>query len=1094
MKPKHATADRPKPKTQVLHAEDWDAAVFDLDGVVTRTARVHAAAWKRLFDDFLSARSEQTGEPFRPFDIATDYPLYVDGKPRLDGVTSFLQSRGIDLPWGTPSDGPDSATICGLGNQKDGYFHELLAKEGVEVFDTSIRFIRALQKAGIKTALVSSSRNAEAILGAAGLGEMFEARIDGNDLARLGLRGKPAPDLFVLAAERLGVPRTRAIVLEDAISGVEAGRAGGFGLVIGVDRRGQPEALRRAGADIVVSDLGLLKVTGKAQPVTAPSAAMDRWTLCYEGFDRDQEGLRETLCTLGNGYFATRGAAEEASADETHYPGTYLAGGYNRLQTNIAGRVIENEDLVNLPNWLPLTVRAKDGDWLNLQREEVLAYRQEMDLKRGVLTRRFRVRDKDGRETSIISRRLVSMHNPHLAALQVSICAENWSGEAEILSALDGRVVNAGVTRYQQLNSKHLAPVRAGPIEEDGLLLVVETNQSGLRIAQAARTRVFQAGALIPAHRQTDSSDGYVAQTLHVELVQGEALTVEKVVSLYTGRDKAISEPSLAATKAIAEAGSFALVLADHTLAWSQLWARGDITLKDSSRIQMILRLHIFHLLQTVSPHTTELDVGVPARGLHGEAYRGHIFWDELFILPFLNFRLPEISRALLRYRYRRLPEARRLARANELPGAMYPWQSGSSGREESQVLHLNPRSGRWTPDNTYLQRHVNAAIALNIWRYHQATGDDTFLACYGAEMFVEIARLFAGLATYNEELERYEILGVMGPDEFHDAYPWRDKPGLDNNAYTSVMASWVLRQAAQVLDLLHDDRRRELADTLRLGDDELALWDEIGRKLRVVFDEDGVIMQFEGYDRLKDLDWNAYAEKYGDIHRLDRILEAEGDSVNRYKASKQADVLMLFYLFSSGELRQIFKQLDYPFSAKTIHKCIAYYLPRTSNGSTLSRIVHSWVLARSNRTRSWQLLKEALESDISDIQGGTTAEGIHLGAMAGTEDLVQRGQTALEIVNGVLHLSPCMPHELQGMRLRLLYQGSRLDVDVSREKVIFSAPEDWAGPQKIGVRNRVHVFKAGDRLEFDCHFRGGGWRPIVNASKRKKSRAAAKA
>ena len=247
-----------------LCLEDFDAAIFDLDGVLTRTASVHAETWKRLFDDFLRARSERTAGPFRPFDVAGDYPRYVDGKPRLEGIASFLASRGIELPWGEPSDREDKATIYGLGNRKNRYFNEHLKREGVEVFDSSVRFLRLLRDAGIKTALVSSSRNAAAVLEAARLTNLFDVHIDGNDLARLGLKGKPAPDLFVLAAERLGTEPSRSIVFEDAISGVEAGHAGGFGHVVGIDRRGEPEALRKGGADIVVSDLVFLGLAGQA--------------------------------------------------------------------------------------------------------------------------------------------------------------------------------------------------------------------------------------------------------------------------------------------------------------------------------------------------------------------------------------------------------------------------------------------------------------------------------------------------------------------------------------------------------------------------------------------------------------------------------------------------------------------------------------------------------------------------------------------------------------------------------------------------------------------------------------------------------------
>jgi len=247
---------------EIVDARDFDAVIFDLDGVITQTARVHAEAWKRLFDDFLHERAQQMDLPFQPFDVGTDYPRYVDGKPRFEGVASFLQSRGIELPWGEPGDSEDAATIYGLGNRKNRYFHEHLARQGVEVFESSVRLLHALRNAGIKTALVSSSRNAGAVLEAAGLVDLFDARIDGVDLARLRLKGKPAPDLFLLAAERLGVVPARAAVVEDAVSGVEAGRAGRFRHVIGIDRYGMPQALRQAGADLVVPDLAFLKVEG----------------------------------------------------------------------------------------------------------------------------------------------------------------------------------------------------------------------------------------------------------------------------------------------------------------------------------------------------------------------------------------------------------------------------------------------------------------------------------------------------------------------------------------------------------------------------------------------------------------------------------------------------------------------------------------------------------------------------------------------------------------------------------------------------------------------------------------------------------------
>jgi alpha,alpha-trehalase len=799
---------------------------------------------------------------------------------------------------------------------------------------------------------------------------------------------------------------------------------------------------------------------------------MTSWSLRYDGFDPEREGLRETLCALGNGYFVTRGAAAETGADDFHYPGTYLAGGYNRLRTEVSGRLIENEDLVNMPNWLVLEFRVDGGKWFRPTGVELLSYTQELDLRRGLLTRNLRFRDDHDRETSVVSRRIVSMQDPHLAATETTVTAENWSGRMEFRSALDGSVVNAGVKRYASLNGKHLEPVETARVPDESIYLKVRTSQARQEIALAARTRLFRNDQLITAARETTEQPGVIAETFSVTLSAGEAITVEKVVALFTTRDRAIAECGLEARDAVGRAGDFDALLAAHVAAWDQLWQRFDIGIEQADgngETRMILHLHIFHLLQTTSSHTINCDAGVPARGWHGEAYRGHIFWDEIFIFPLLNFHAPEITRALLLYRFRRLNEARLAARAAGLKGALFPWQSGSNGREESQIVHLNPNSGRWVPDETFLQRHVNAAIAFNIWQHSEVTRNDEFLHFAGAEMFLEIAKFWSSLATFNESLGRYEILGVVGPDEYHTRMPGRDTPGLDNNAYTNVMAAWILWQALELLEFLPQDLSHELKLRLGLDAAELERWDAISRKMRVVFHGDGIISQFEGYDALKEFDWEDYAAKYDDIQRLDRILEAEGDSVNHYKASKQADVLMLFYLLSRPMLEKLFNRLGYPLDADTIPKNIDYYLQRTSHGSTLSNVIHSWVSARSDRPRSWQLFMEALRSDLEDCQGGTTPEGIHLGAMAGTVDLLERGYTGMELRRNSLHFNPNLPDALTALKIRIGYRGHSLTVEVSNGTLTISSMRADRAPVRVGCNNEVRELKPGDVVQFRC-------------------------
>ena len=234
------------------------ACLFDLDGVLTQTAVVHGAAWKKMFDEYLSARAERTGEEFVPFDPRSDYDRYVDGKPRYDGVRSFLESRGIELPEGDPSDAPASETVCGLGNRKNDLVQRLIGEQGVEPYEGSVRYVNAARDAGLRCAVVSSSANCQEVLVAAGIEDLFEARIDGVVAAERKLPGKPKPDTFLAGAEELGVDRAEAAVFEDALAGVEAGRAGDFGFVVGVDRVGQADALAEHGADVVVQDLAEL--------------------------------------------------------------------------------------------------------------------------------------------------------------------------------------------------------------------------------------------------------------------------------------------------------------------------------------------------------------------------------------------------------------------------------------------------------------------------------------------------------------------------------------------------------------------------------------------------------------------------------------------------------------------------------------------------------------------------------------------------------------------------------------------------------------------------------------------------------------------
>jgi trehalose/maltose hydrolase-like predicted phosphorylase len=795
----------------------------------------------------------------------------------------------------------------------------------------------------------------------------------------------------------------------------------------------------------------------------------DPFVLTFEGFDPEAEGLREVLASTGNGRFCARGAAEWENAGAAHYPGTYAHGIYNRETTILGGVPVLNEDLVNLPNWLVLKLRIGGEEAIRLAEVDVLGYHQELDLRTAVMTRLLRFRDALGRETTLRSRRYVSMAHPNHAGIEWTLTAENWSECVEVISAIDGRITNRGVARYVELEGRHLDPVSPRTFGPEVIALKVRTRQSNAYISQAARTRVFAGERLLEVERSLFQTEDYIQQSLAFDVGEREPVRIEKMIALATSRDPATSDTLSKVGAAARRRPDFAWALARHVGAWEELWRVCDVRAQCDEEVQHLLRVHICHILQVCSRHTADLDSGVPARGLNGEAYRGHVFWDELYVYPFLSCRLPEVTRGLLMYRYRRLEEARAAAHEAGFAGAMFPWQSGSEGTEETQRVHLNPRSGRWEPDLSHNQRHVNAAIFYNIWHYFQATGDLEFLRDYGAEMMLEIARFWGSIAQFNPQRGRYEIHGVMGPDEFHEKYPGSGEAGLRNNGYTNVMVAWLCGVAREVLSWLPDSRADALRSRLEITDQELSLWEDMSRRMFVPFHDDGIISQFEGYEDLEELDWDAYRQRYGNIQRLDRILRAEGDDPNRYKVSKQPDVVMLFYLFAPARIREVFERLGYEYRRDTAARNIAYYDERTSHGSTLSFVTFAGVLAPLDPDSSWERSLVALRSDVEDIQGGTTREGIHMGVMSGTVDLMQRAYPGTEMRDGVLRFQPRLPAAVEQIAFQMQFQRTPLQVTLDHERLEVSIQSEGAGrPIRLGVGDDVRELCPGDTATFE--------------------------
>ena len=997
------------------------AIIFDLDGVITRTADLHAKAWKEAFDPFLFRHSEQRGEPYTPFDLEGDYLNYVDGRPRYDGVRTFFSSRGITLPEGKVDDAPHMDTIYGIGNRKNRLFNELLTSRGVEVYPSTVALIHRCIQEGIAVGVASSSKNCRLILESVGLTPFIATRVDGEVSLELGLSGKPAPDIFLKAAENLGVHYSDCVVVEDAASGVMAARSGNFGLVIGLARKHNEEELYAHGADVVVADLEDFDFS-EMQRWFQQGLSDDNWRLVYHGYDPEKERSREALLSVGNGLFGTRGAFEECGPDTISYPGTYMAGVYNKLASTVEERVLYNEDLVNVTNWLPVTFKVNDNEWVDLHSVKTGALKRTLNLRDGLLTRSVKVYTPDGGEYQVVSSRFASMHNPHLAALRYEILVLKTAGDITLKVGLHGNHINDGVERYRDLNQVHLKPVKEY-VSENLLHVEVATTGSELHLRQTARAETFYNGVRKSCQWSGAVSPGIAEATTTFSGVKaGDTIVVEKYVHLAAAEEKG-SEPN-GAMKVLQTIESFDQLHSASAAVWDDLWSKADIQITGDRLAQKLIRLHIYHLLCTTSPHNTEIDAGIPARGLTGEAYRGHIFWDEVYILPFYFIHLPEVARSVLMYRYRRLDAARSYANELGFAGAMFPWQSGSTGEEETQRYHYNPTARNWGPDNSSLQRHVSLAVAWNIIQYHHVTHDNAFMQAYGMEMLIEIARCWRSQCKLNSSTGRYSIEKVMGPDEFHEGYPNAKEAGLRDNAYTNVLVAWLFNKMAALFDqFIPTPSGDNNSDSVALYK-ELDDWLHIAKHLSLVISQEGIIAQFDGYFELEELDFASYKERYGNIYRLDRILKAEGRSPNQYQVAKQADTLMLFYLLPAGEVTRLIREMGYQLPDDYITKNFDYYMARTTHGSTLSRVVHA-KLAHLNGKRelAWSLFREALVSDYHDTQGGTTGEGIHTGVMASTVWLALTMYGGLDLSTNQPMVMPELPPEWRTMKYRYKFR-----------------------------------------------------------------------
>lgn len=786
------------------------------------------------------------------------------------------------------------------------------------------------------------------------------------------------------------------------------------------------------------------------------------WSIAYSNYDPKKEKSRESLLTTGNGYLGSRGAMEELKASDTNYPGTYVAGLYNRKVSKVAGKDIENEDLVNIPNWMFLSFKIDDGDWFNLENYLIVSIERKLDFSSGQLLKNMIVEDQDGRQTAIISRRLASMDNPHIVALEYRLTPLNYGAAVSFKSELDGQIINDGVARYRDLNQNHLEPADQ-ETRPDGGWLKMKTSQSGIEVVEAVKHTVELDGSPLD-ELQSVAEKGKIGTGFTVDLEKGQEVKIEKIVSIYTSKHDDTDNPLEMSLSDLEEVKSYETVLEASKSKWANLWKKIDIEIEGDLKSQMLIRLHLFHLMVAASPQNIHIDAGIAARGLHGEAYRGHIFWDELYMMPLYNLLLPEVAKSVLMYRYRRIGKAREYAKKHGYEGAMFPWQSGSDGREETQVIHLNPVSGEWGDDYSSLQRHISIAIAYNVWYYYQVTADITFMENFGAEMFLEICRFWASKAKKNKA-GKYSIPNVMGPDEFHETNPNTEGGGLTDNAYTNIMVAWLFRKAETMVNKLSDGARQTLFDAIKISEKEMDRWKTIAGNLNIPVSDEGIIEQFKGYFQLQELDWEAYRKKYENIYRLDRILKAEGKSPDDFKLAKQADTLMTFYTIDEEDVKEIIEKAGHKLPDDYLSKNYEYYLKRTSHGSTLSRVVHAYLANKCGiKEDGDKLYFEALQSDFNDIQGGTTAEGIHAGVMGATVLMTMKTYAGINFKKDMLEIHPSLPPQWKKLKFNFWFKQKHYFLEITMNELTIEVKSENSDSIHFNFMNKEIILRANKR------------------------------
>jgi len=716
--------------------------------------------------------------------------------------------------------------------------------------------------------------------------------------------------------------------------------------------------------------------------------ASDNWRITETDFPAEKLHHKETVFTIGNGYLSSRGAFEEG------YPGenvtTFVHGVFNAVPTF-------GTELVNFPSPFHLAIFLGD-EAFRLDRGKLLAYRRFLSLESGVLSREVTWESPQGRRARFHFERYFNMKEIHHTALRFRVSGLNFSGSVQIRAGLPGVVSNEAYRHWDHVLQGYLAP--------NGCVLALRTTESQVLAGMAESIKVNFEGEIQEAYWDAQWTPTLVATC---KVKPGDEISGEKHVALYTSRESPDPVKQASASVRHFAAAGFELALKESTEVWEDLWSRSNVAIVGDDLADRALRYNLFQILIAVPRHDDTVSIG--AKTLSGYGYRGHVFWDtEIFILPFLIYTQPDIARNLLMYRYHTLEGARQKARKNGFQGAMFAWESASSGEEVTPRWVVGPDGDLvkiWCGE---IEQHITADVAYGIRQYWEATGDDDFMREFGAEIVLSAGQFYASRLEWDDEDAAFHIRDVIGPDEYHEH--------VDDNAMTNLMAGWTLRYAGEVVGIMKEhwvEKCDALMTELDLTLKDIEDWNKMAGQIALNQRKDGVIEQFDGYFDLIYLDQTDLEPRYQSLQSLFGI-----EGVQAYQFIKQPDVVMAMYLFQDR------------FTDEEIRANMIYYTPRTdlTHGSSLGPSIQALMLAKMGEVEAAkELLIKTLLTDLTDNRNNT-ADGIHAASAGAVWQVLVKGFAGMDVKSGTPNFSLKLPEYWQKIRFNVLWRDQRLGFD----------------------------------------------------------------